>query len=273
MHWMKKRSPWQETELKTTPSQIKADSNGSLNGDKCPEGDFQNLIEKPVENSILAVRKDLIFLLVFVIIIFIVYNSPLKQYSDKVPEICEKIKQTGMFAPVIFTLGVCVLVCAGVPRLILWPVGGMAFGFVVGLTCCSLGSLMADYIVFLFLRWGGRDFVLKHSQMLNKLPKVLEHGGIPAVILARQMPLHGMLVNLILSLSPIRHRDFLIGSLIGLLPEAVPFTLIGMGVKHGTLWHNMIYIMLAFLALVVIWLLIKLYSRSKKKPSPIEKFN
>jgi positive regulator of sigma E activity len=46
-----------------------------------------------------------------------------------------------------------------------------------------------------------------------------------------------------------------------------------MGVKHGTLWHNMIYIMLAFLALVVIWLLIKLYSRSKKKPSPIEKFN
>lgn len=259
--------------MKTNTPQINADSNSSRAGGNGAEGDFKILIEKPAASSILAIRKDLIFILVFVIIVFIVYSSPLKQYSDKVPEICEKIKQTGLFAPVIFTLGVCVLVCAGVPRLLLWPVGGMAFGFVVGLTCCSLGSLMADYIVFLFLRWGGRDFVLKHSHVLNKLPKVLEHGGIPAVILARQMPLHGMLVNLILSLSPIRHRDFLIGSLIGLLPEAIPFTLIGMGVKHGTLWHNMIYIMLAFLALVVIWLLIKLYSQSKKKPSQIEKFD
>lgn len=249
----------------TSPRQIN-DSNGSSNGGNGPEGGLQHLIGKPGASSVPAIRKDLIFLLVFVIMIFVAYISPLKQYSEKVPELCEKIKQTGMLAPVIFTLGVCVLVCAGVPRLILWPIGGMAFGFIGGLTCCSLGALMADYIVFLFLRWGGRDFVLKHSQMLNKLPKVLEHGGIPAVILARQMPLHGMLINLVLGLSPVKHRDFLIGSFIGLLPEAIPFTLIGMGVKHGTLWHNMIYVMLAFLALVVIWLLIKLYSRSKKKP-------
>lgn len=218
----------------------------------------------------LAIRKDFIFLLGFAIIIFIIYNSPLKQYCDKAPEICEKIKKMGMLAPVIFTLGVCVFVCAGVPRLILWPVGGMAFGFVFGLTYCMLGSLMADYIVFLFLRWGGRDFVLKHSHGLNKLPKIPKDGGIPAVILARQMPMHGMVINLVLGLSQITHRDFLIGTLIGLLPEGIPFTLIGTGAKQGTPWQNMIYIMLALLALVVIWLSVKFYLH-KKKTSVIEK--
>ena len=258
--------------MKTNTSQSNADANGSRNGDNGFERDFRHPIEKPAATSVLAIRKDLLFLLGFVIIIFIVYNSPLKQYSDKAPEICERIKQTGMLAPVIFTLGVCVLVCTGVPRLLLWPVGGMAFGFVFGLIYCVLGSLMADYIVFLFVRRGGCDFVLKHIHGLNKLPKVLEHGGIPAVILARQMPIHGMAINLILGLSPIRHRDFLIGTLMGLLPEAIPFTLVGTGAKQGTLWQNMLYIMLALLALVVIWLFIKLYSYSQgKKPSLIEK--
>lgn len=260
----------QETELKNNPPQADAAPNGSRNGDKGAEEDLQRLIEKPAANSVLAIRKDLIFLLGFVVILFIVYSSPLKQYLDRAPEICEKIKQTGMLAPLIFTLGVCVLVCAGVPRLLLWPIGGMAFGFVFGLTYCVLGSLMADYIVFLFVRWVGGDFILKHTQRLKKLPKVLEHGGIPAVILARLMPIHGMVINLILGLSPVKHKDYLIGTLIGLLPEAIPFTLIGMGAKQGSLFKNMLYIMLALLALVITWLLINLYSRGKK-PSPIEK--
>lgn len=241
-----------------------AGANASPNGDSGSEEDFQHLIEKPAASSILGIRKDLIFILGFVILIFIVYSSPLKQYSGKIPEICDRIKQAGIFAPVIFTLGVFVLVCAGVPRLLIWPVGGMTFGFFPGLTCCLLGSLMADYIVFLFLRWGGRDFALKHIRRLRKIPNMFEHGGIPAVILARQMPLHGMLINLVLGLSPIRHRDFLIGSLVGVLPEAIPFTLIGIGVKQGTLWHNMIYVMLALLLLVAIWLFVKLYSQRKK---------
>ena len=253
--------------METNTPQNNVNGNGNRNGDSGSEGDFQHLIEKPASSSVLAIRKDLLFLLGFVVIIFIAYNSPLKQYIDKAPEICEKIKQTGMLAPVIFILGVCVLVCAGVPRLLLCPVGGMAFGFVWGLTYCVIGTLMAYYIIFLFVRWGGRNFVLRHSHGLNKLTRILDHGGIPAVILARQMPIHGMVINLILGLSPIRHRDFLIGTLIGLFPEAIPFTLIGKGAKQGTIGQSMIYIMLALLALVAIWLIARLYSRNKKNNS------
>lgn len=228
------------------------------------ESELQHLIEKPDTSSILSIRKDFLFILVFVAVIFAAYLSPLKQYIDKAPEVCEQIKSTGIMAPLIFILGVCLLVCVGVPRLLLCPLGGMAFGFVYGLLYCVTGTLMAYYIVFLFVRWGGRDFILRHSHKLNKYTKILEHGGIPAVILARQMPVHGMVLNLIMGLSPVRHRDFLIGTAIGLFPEAIPFTLIGKGAKQGSIGKIMIYVAVAMLVLVVLWLGVKLYSCRKK---------
>lgn len=228
------------------------------------ESELQHLIEKPDTSSILSIRKDFLFILVFVAVIFAAYLSPLKQYIDKAPEVCEQIKSTGIMAPLIFILGVCLLVCVGVPRLLLCPLGGMAFGFVYGLLYCVTGTLMAYYIVFLFVRWGGRSFILRHSHKLNKYTKILEHGGIPAVILARQMPVHGMVLNLIMGLSPVRHRDFLIGTAIGLFPEAIPFTLIGKGAKQGSIGKIMIYVAVAMLVLVVLWLGVKLYSCRKK---------
>ena len=232
--------------------------------DSDSESDLQHLIEKPDTSSIISIRKDLLFILIFVGIIFAAYLSPLKQYIDKAPEICDQIKQTGFMAPVIFIFGVCFLVCIGVPRLLLCPLGGMAFGFVFGLIYCVIGTLVAYYMVFLFVRWGGKGFILRHSHKLNKYTKILDHGGIPAVILVRQMPVHGMVLNLIMGLSPIRHRDFLIGTAIGLFPEAIPFTLIGKGAKQGSIGKSMIYVAVALLVLAILWLGVKLWSRKGK---------
>jgi uncharacterized membrane protein YdjX (TVP38/TMEM64 family) len=233
------------------------------NQDTAPDADLE-IIEKPDAGSILSIRKDLLFILIFVAVIFAAYLSPLKQYIDKAPEICERIKETGLMAPLVFILGVCALVCVGVPRLLLCPLGGMAFGFVHGLMYCVIGTLMAYYIVFLFVRWGGRNFILRHSHKLNRFTKILDHGGIPAVILVRQMPVHGMVLNLIMGLSPIRHRDFLIGTAIGLFPEAIPFTLIGKGAKQGSIGKSMVYVVVALLVLVILWLGLKLWSRKGK---------
>jgi len=248
-----------------TPHNSKVENgNQGTAPDSDSESDLQHLIEKPDTSSILSIRKDLWFILIFVAIIIAAYLSPLKHYIYRAPELCEQIKATGFMAPVIFILGVCALVCVGVPRLLLCPLGGMAFGFVHGLAYCVIGTLVAYYIVFLFVRWGGRSFILRHSHKLNKFTKILDHGGIPAVILARQMPVHGMVLNLILGLSPVRHRDFLIGTAIGLFPEAIPFTLIGKGAKQGSIGKSMIYIIVAMLVLVILWLGAKLWSRKRK---------
>lgn len=50
------------------------------------------------------------------------------------------------------------------------------------------------------------------------------------MLLSRQLPLSSFFINILLGLTAVRTRDFMIGSLIGFLPEAIPAALIGAGV-------------------------------------------
>jgi uncharacterized membrane protein YdjX (TVP38/TMEM64 family) len=245
----------------------KTDSNlSSITGDdigKESENNFEHLLEAPDESSAKSIRKDFVFVLILVVLLVVAYFSPLRGYLEKAPELCSKINRAGFMAPLIFTIAVCVLVSIGVPRLLLCPIGGMAFGFLPGLTYCIVGTLIAYYIIFLFVRWGGKDFILRHYPRFNRFAKVLERGGIPGVILARQMPVHGMVVNLVLGLSPVGHFDFLAGTLIGLIPEAVPCTLVGTGAMKGSLGKTSIYLIIAIVLLASLWLGLKIHSRKK----------
>lgn len=228
------------------------------------DNEFEHLLETPDESSARSIRKDFIFISILVVLLIAAYFSPLKEYLKRAPELCSQINKTGPLAPLIFTFAVSVLVSIGVPRLLLCPVGGMLFGFMSGLTYCIIGTLIAYYIIFLFVRWGGKEFVLRHLPRLGGFSKIIKHGGIPAVILARQMPVHGMVINLLLGLSPVRHRDFLAGTFIGLIPEAVPCTLVGSGATQGTLGKASIYLIVAVVLLAALWLGFKFHSARKK---------
>jgi uncharacterized membrane protein YdjX (TVP38/TMEM64 family) len=67
-----------------------------------------------------------------------------------------------------------------------------------------------------------------------------------------------------LGLSPVKHRDFLIGTAIGLFPEAIPFTMIGKGAKQGSIDKTAIYIVAALIVLALLWLLAKFCLKKKK---------
>jgi uncharacterized membrane protein YdjX (TVP38/TMEM64 family) len=69
---------------------------------------------------------------------------------------------------------------------------------------------------------------------LRAVADTIQDQGAAGVVLARQIPLHGTLINLCLGLSRVRHRHFLIGTAIGLLPEAVPVALVGAGLARGS---------------------------------------
>ena len=74
------------------------------------------------------------------------------------------------------------------------------------------------------------------------------------MVLARQLPLHGMLINLCLGLSHVKHRDFLTGTAAGVLPEAIPATLVGAGLVKVSLAHSAGYLVLATVCFAVIWI-------------------
>ncbi|MCX5850533.1 MAG: TVP38/TMEM64 family protein [Deltaproteobacteria bacterium] len=235
--------------------------------DSRSDADVSHPIEKPKLDSFFSIRKDLIFILVISLIILGLHLTPLRQFGVRAMEFSEGIKEYGLLAPLIFTCGVTILVCVGVPRLLLCPIGGMLFGFFRGLIYCMTGTMIAFYIVFLFVRWAGGDFIIRRYPKLNYFAELIGQGGIPAVILARQMPMHGMVVNLILGLSPVAQKDFLIGTAIGLLPEAIPFTLIGKGIKQGSLEKSAAYIVIAVAVFAFLWLWLKIWTEKKERRS------
>jgi len=96
-----------------------------------------------------------------------------------------------------------------------------------------LGTLLGNYATFLVARFAARQWAEHYLSKRGKLHTLVQREGIAGVILARQLPVPGLLVNLACALFPLRHRDFLIGTLLGQLPEAVPCTLIGAGALKG----------------------------------------
>jgi len=226
--------------------------------------DPRTSIGKPDSQYFLSMRKDLLFILAFFLVILLLNLSPLREYWAELLVFIKGIRRYGTLAPFLFTASVAILVSIGIPRLLLCTLGGMLFGFYQGLLYSVAGTIIGYYVVFSVVRRVGRAYIVRRYPKINHLTKLLKRGGIPGVILARQLPIHGMVINLILGLSPVRPLDFLIGTAIGLLPEAIPFTLIGKGVKQESLGRSIAYIVIAVVILAVLWLGLKFWSEKKK---------
>jgi len=184
----------------------------------------------------------------------LIFLSPLRDYLSHYREITVRLGEMGGYAPLYFICGVAVLVFFGVPRLLLCPIGGMAFGFFWGLLWTQIGTLLGFYTAFLFIRWGGRDLVVRYAPKIGRLAKRLKRSGLPAVILVRQLPVNGFFTNLLLGLMPISHVHFLLGTTIGILPEAVPCTLIGSGAAQMSFGRGASYMTIAMVLMLVFWI-------------------
>lgn len=197
--------------------------------------------------------KPVMVFLVLAAGLVVVYLSPLRYYLSHVRELKAKLAELGWAGPVAYMAGVLILVTMGAPRLLFCPIGGLAFGFVWGLVWTQIPTLIAYYVVFLFVRWGGRDFVLRHWPKFGHWKLVLGRRAILTLVFLRQAPVHGLVVNVLLALSPIHHADFLMGTALGLLPQAVPFTLVASGAVKVSGGESVLYILGGLLTVVLVW--------------------
>jgi uncharacterized membrane protein YdjX (TVP38/TMEM64 family) len=200
------------------------------------------------------------------VILGLMFFTPLRHAVPQIQDLRNSLARFGPAAPAVFGLIVAGLVILGVPRLFLCSLGSAAFGFWPGLLWSQAGALAGYYVTFLFVRWGGRDWVCARFPKLELWAEKLAHRGILAVLAARQIPLPGLLVNLLLALLPLRHRDFLLGSAIGLLPEAIPFALIGSGLAQPSFGRGVSIVVAAVVVLVIATLALRAATRSTAKP-------
>ncbi len=183
--------------------------------------------------------------------------TPIKSWLGDAGKVRETIATLGIWTYPVCTLASAILIGCGVPRILLCVIGGAVLGVVAGILTTQIGAVLGYYAVFLFVRWGGRDAVLHRWPKLRKWASAIEQHGTLGVILIRQLPIHGTLMNLCFGLSHLKHRHFLIGTAIGLIPEAIPAALFGAGITQGTTRDTVSYIVLA----VVVFCLILIVSR------------
>jgi uncharacterized membrane protein YdjX (TVP38/TMEM64 family) len=185
------------------------------------------------------------------VLLTVVYFSPLKSYLNQLREVSQQIRSLGALAPLVIMGGVALLVAIGFPRLIFCLLAGMALGFWSGLLWAQLGTLIGNYALFLTARAFGRDWAERVLRKRSGLHRIVQQGGMWGVLLARQVPVPGVVINLACALLPIRQRDFLLGTILGQLPQAIPCTLIGAGVLQASFQRSIGAVSLAIVVSLV----------------------
>lgn len=176
----------------------------------------------------------------------------LRDLGGHLENFSETIRSLGWAATPTFVIVVAALAAVGVPRLILCSAAGLTFGAAIGLVVGHLAILAGSYALFLAARAMGPERILARWSRLDRFVDAASRHGITSVLLIRQLPLPSFHVNLLLALAPLRHRHFLIGSLLGFLPEGVPATLIGAGLVAKDTGTMVAYAAVAIVAVLVV---------------------
>lgn len=154
--------------------------------------------------------------------------TPLKEWLAPAGQAASWVRQAGVLSASVFVLGSAALILAGVPRLLFCAVAGWLYGFWLGLGLSVLATMLSYTAALMFVR--GRQTAERAARALPAGLGFLAHDpGLGGVVLARMLPMPGMVVTLALALSPVTPRNYLLGSAIGLVPEAAPVVLLGAG--------------------------------------------
>ena len=198
--------------------------------------------------------RVIILALGIVAAMLVVHLTPVRAWLSDAQQLRATLKDAGAWVYPLSIVATAILVGCGVPRLLFCAACGLIFGFWAGFLLSQIGTLLGQYITFLFVRWGGREWALHRWPRLRKWAELIRDQGMVGVILIRQVPSPSVLTNLCLGLSNVKHRHFLIGTAIGLIPEAVPATLIGAGLVKASLKDSAGYLGLAAFVFALIWI-------------------
>ena len=101
--------------------------------------------------------------------VYLVRFTAAREYLGNIQNIKFWLLSLGWVGPAVWIGIVFLLVAAGTPRLLFCPIGGLAFGFWRGLLWTQVATLAGYYVLFLFVRWGGQDFILRHWPRVGRL--------------------------------------------------------------------------------------------------------
>lgn len=204
----------------------------SQSGEDLPEGAEDDIrLEAVAPGFDRELRRLLILLAAAAAAFILLYFTPLGAIVRDLHHLRAYLAGDDFLAEITYAALVIVLVALGVPRLMFYVLGGLAFGFWQGLLLAQVGAVIGSGLTFWAVRHGGRAFFERHlgrHRLVGRAFRV--RSSVKAVVLIRQLPLTSVMINSGLALSRVNTRVFLVGTFIGYLPQGVIAVLIGSGV-------------------------------------------
>ncbi len=171
-----------------------------------------------------------------------------------------------------YLLVATLLISMGLPRQLAAFLAGYAFGFLQGLLlsmlAVSFSCLLTVLLVRVFARPFARHFFSKRVSQLDAF--VYEHPLKKAMVL-RLLPVgNNMLTNVLAGMSSVAVSPFLLGSVIGYIPQMLVFSLMGKGVLLQSGWKIGLSLALFAFSSLLSWYLYQQYRISKQSPPTID---
>jgi uncharacterized membrane protein YdjX (TVP38/TMEM64 family) len=141
------------------------------------------------------------------------------------------LESWGVWAPVLFIALYALATIAFIPGLIITMMSGLAFGPWWGTLIVSIGSTIGATLAFIIARYIARDSIegfLSKQAWFSKFKNSIEENGFNFVIFVRLVPLfpfNGL--NYACGLVPLKMKDYVIGSMIGMLPGTFAYVYLG----------------------------------------------
>ncbi|HRP76354.1 MAG TPA: VTT domain-containing protein [Rhodocyclaceae bacterium] len=225
-------------------------------GVELPAGDDDTSAPALEEVARRSSVKLLILLGAGVAILLLMHYTPLGDRVRDRAAISALVDEGGIEAAAYFVALTAALMAVGTPRLPFYALGGFAFGVVNGLLLSVCGSLLGSFLMFRAARWGGRNWLLARFGTKSAVKRVADtQPSAAAVALVRMLPISNALINIGLSLSRVGNRDFMLGTMLGFLPQGIVATLVGAGIADDAFWEVGVPlgIAAAVLSLILVW--------------------
>ncbi|GGB74885.1 VTT domain-containing protein [Shewanella inventionis] len=172
------------------------------------------------------------------------------------------IRNNGFTGMLLF-LGLGAIATAlGSPRQLLAFFGGYAFGFVNGALLSTLSAGLGCILSMYFARFAVRKQIKqRYPQKISAIDRFLAKSPFTKTIVIRLLPIGNNLVtNLVAGVSHVSGLSFVLGSLIGYLPQMAIFALMGKGVIVLSIWKVVLSIALFVISSL---LSVRLYKQYK----------
>lgn len=176
----------------------------------------------------------------------------LGQYLD--PEwLRDYIQSFGPIAPLVYVLLYCIGPVLFVPGAILSVAGGLAFGALWGTVLTIFGATIGATLAFFVARYLGREFVERLLKGKFKiLDKASERHGFKIILFLRLIPLVPFnALDYAAGLSRIRVRDYILGTLIGIIPGTFVYVYLGSTLVDIYSWRFVSALLLLVLLTII----------------------